>query len=438
MKYYILKAIVERLQSYKSITYISRIDDNLIQIDFDKESFFFDLTRSKSLIYKREGHLSNKSYLAPFDIVLKNRFTKSQILSISLLNDDKIIEIKTSNQSSYKEQMTTLQLEFTGKNTNAIILEDDLILEALRHIDISTSFREIRPNKRLLPIIKQDFEFKIEPIEDIDRLLEQTYLNEIEGKLKSLKSQKLSTIEKKVQKLKDIYNSLDSEEELLNRADNTKLEANIVLANLHKIKFYAKSVTLEDFEGNSRQITLPESAKSVADFAKILFDLSKRYKQKAKSIHIERDNLESKINFFERLKTAIESSKTLDEVEFYYPKQKKIKKEKKFREFESFFVNGFKILIGRNQNENAKLLKLAKSNDIWMHIKDIPSSHIIIQSDKKNLPNDILEIGAKLCVDFSVTGSGNYLVDYTKRKDVRIQSGANVLYYNYKTISIKK
>jgi len=43
-----------------------------------------------------------------------------------------------------------------------------------------------------------------------------------------------------------------------------------------------------------------------------------------------------------------------------------------------------------------------------------------------------------LCVDFSVFEKGSYLVDYTPRREVRIQEGANVLYTKYQTVMVEK
>ena len=84
------------------------------------------------------------------------------------------------------------------------------------------------------------------------------------------------------------------------------------------------------------------------------------------------------------------------------------------------------------------MLKNAKAKDIWMHLKDRPSAHVIISTDKQQLPERLIEAAAKLCVDFSVFEKGSYLVDYTPRREVRVQEGANVLYTNYKTLSIQK
>ena len=95
-------------------------------------------------------------------------------------------------------------------------------------------------------------------------------------------------------------------------------------------------------------------------------------------------------------------------------------------------------MVGRNSKENQELLKLAKSNDIWMHVRDLPGSHVIIRTDKQNLPDSLLKSAAKLCVDFTTQNPGNYEVDYTKRKFVKLNEGSNVEYDKYKTISILK
>ena len=54
------------------------------------------------------------------------------------------------------------------------------------------------------------------------------------------------------------------------------------------------------------------------------------------------------------------------------------------------------------------------------------------------MPEDVLEMAAKFCVEFSVKGAGRYEVDYTKRENLKRENGANVTYTNYKTIIINK
>ena len=135
----------------------------------------------------------------------------------------------------------------------------------------------------------------------------------------------------------------------------------------------------------------------------------------------------------------IENSKSLDEINLYLPKAKQNEKRKKIdSNIETFFYQDYKILVGKNQKGNIKLLKEANASDFWLHVKDIPSSHVIIKNSKKSLNLDIIEFGAKLCVNLTKLNKGNYLVDYTQRRNVKVREGANVNYVDYKTIGVFK
>jgi len=54
--------------------------------------------------------------------------------------------------------------------------------------------------------------------------------------------------------------------------------------------------------------------------------------------------------------------------------------------------------LGETSKENREVLKMAKANDIWMHVRGIPSSHLIIKTDKQRLPKDMIAKAGKLCL----------------------------------------
>ena len=210
------------------------------------------------------------------------------------------------------------------------------------------------------------------------------------------------------------------------------------MSNLYQIKPYDTKLKTFDFEGNEVSITLPKDVK-VTRMSDHYFNLSKRAKSKAKNVHIEQENLSSKKSFYENIYYALEQANTPYELELLVPKRaKSLRKKEKLREGELFWIEGYKVLVGRNANENQKLLQIAKANDLWMHIRDVPSSHVIIRTDKQNLPDSVIQAAAKLCVDFSVKNPGDYEVDYTKRKFIKVQEGSNVFYNKYDTIGVIK
>ncbi len=440
MKLYELKAIAKRLNDFTFISRARRIEDNTIEIIFDKsESYFFNITRGHSFIYKAPSQRPLQGYNAPFDTLLHSLLSGSKLLSVDVPNDDRILRFTIAPKSSYKDKIIYFQLEFTGKNTNAILIDDDeVIIEALRHIDADSSFRVVRPGMELLAIPPFERTETAKEIEDIDSYLEQKFTDIQAKKLLEVKKQKLSTVAKKIKKFEQLLSKLPNKEKLETQAKEHNNTGNLILANLYQIKPYDTKLKTYDFEGKEITITLPKNIKTnrISDY---YFNLSKRAKSKAKNIHIEQENLSSKMSFYENIYYALEQANTPYELELLVPKRaKSLRKKEKLREGELFWIEDYKVLVGRNSNENQKLLEIAKANDLWMHIRDVPSSHVIIRTDKQNLPDSVVQAAAKLCVDFSVKNPGDYEVDYTKRKFVKVQEGSNVLYNKYDTIKVTK
>ena len=156
----------------------------------------------------------------------------------------------------------------------------------------------------------------------------------------------------------------------------------------------------------------------------------------AKNLYIEKASLESKIKHSELFINTVREARESSKIILLFPKKEQSKKIKRNDSIETFLIEGYKVSLGKNEKGNIEVLKNAKARDIWIHLKDQPSCHVIITTDKQNLPMHIIESAARLCVDFTTISKDKYLVDYTPRREVTIQHGANVLYNKYKTIEI--
>jgi len=438
MKLSHLKQISTYLEKFKKISAIYRVSDTSIKISFDKnDEIYFEMARSNSKMFRCESYSRSKVYNAPFDVVLSKRFNRANVLHVELVNGDKILRIKTSISSAYKEETTYLQFEFTGKYTNVIILdEDNVVLEALRHVDLFSSFREVRVGQKLLDVNPAPFVAKEYPLEDVEQFLYDEYTKEMEQKLNSLKKQKISFLNKKLKKLEKLYEKLDDEEKLLATAEVLQHHGNLLLANIHKIKPYQKSLLVEDYDGQSVEITLHREFTTPAQMANSLFTRAKKAKQKASHLHIEEKSLRSKIEHIKLFIHTVQEAKDIAKIQLLFPKNVQAKKVKTNDSIEVFWIEGYKVSLGKNEKGNIEVLKNARAKDVWIHMKDRPSAHVIITTDKQNLPMHIIESAARLCVDFSTTAKDKFLVDYTPRREVTIQHGANVLYNKYKTIEV--
>lgn len=100
---------------------------------------------------------------------------------------------------------------------------------------------------------------------------------------------------------------------------------------------------------------------------------------------------------------------------------------------------GVEIWVGRNNKQNDMLTtQIAGKQEIWLHTKNIPGSHVVIRS--QNPDDATLTEAALLAAYYSkARGSGQIPVDYTQIKNVKKPSGAKpgyVIYEQQNTIYV--
>ncbi|KAA6224578.1 MULTISPECIES: NFACT RNA binding domain-containing protein [unclassified Campylobacter] len=434
MKYMELLLIKDFFTKYKKIDFIKRIDDNVFELSFDKEPFIFDLNRNESAIY--QAKLSKKDYNAPFDFMLKKYLNSTNISKISLLPNNRVLVFKLNAQRAYKHYESLIYFEFTGKNTNVIITDTkNIIIEALRHID--KSYRVIKPGLKLESLKPFKMDNKNIEITNFKEYFQNKFKAINNKKMQNTKENKILQINKKINALKENLTSLQSENECLERALNLSKKADILFANLSKLKDYEREFSLLDFEENIINFKLEYSPKESAN---LFYKEAKKAKQRAKNINIQRQNLNDKLKFYENLKELLSKAVSLFELEILLPKKtsQRTKQEKKEGDIAYFYFNDYKIGVGKNENGNELLLKSAKKDDLWFHVKNFSSSHAILYTNKQKISEEVVQFTAKICVNFSNLKPGTYLVDYTSRNFVKIRQKAFVNYTNFKSINIIK
>lgn len=79
-----------------------------------------------------------------------------------------------------------------------------------------------------------------------------------------------------------------------------------------------------------------------------------------------------------------------------------------------------RILVGQNRNENDQLVAQSQQTDLWFHLKDLPSCHVILECDKDNeATKEMINYAAQLVKEN--TKYKNYkkiTVEYTEIKNV--------------------
>ena len=130
------------------------------------------------------------------------------------------------------------------------------------------------------------------------------------------------------------------------------------------------------------------------------------------------------------------------ENELNIKQKRKIKLYKKIkREILSYQFEDFTILVGRNSRENEEItFSRGNGDDIWMHIKDLPGSHVLILRENNPVPDSVLSYAANLAGLYSKSGVGDKVtIDYCEKrfvKKIKKSKPGDVTYINYKSLDV--
>lgn len=106
--------------------------------------------------------------------------------------------------------------------------------------------------------------------------------------------------------------------------------------------------------------------------------------------------------------------------------------------FRTFRFGEFSVFSGRNNVQNDRLLREAAPADLWLHTQKYHSTHVLIRTEGRKVPDDVLLAAAEVCACFSDAKEGNKVpVDYCERRFVKKPPKAKagfVVYTDFKTV----
>ncbi|WP_163564771.1 NFACT family protein [Helicobacter suis] len=435
--YSLLYHFAQLLKAQAKITI--RHAQNIFSLDTPAYAFKACMQKGNSYVYiDKTPLLIHKTAL---NLALEKHASNAKIVDVCLENEDRILKITLEGKETYKKTHTILQLEFTGKHSNAILLSSEgYVIEALHFVGLSSSYRPVLKNKPLAPLKKPPFSrppLKPMALKELLQSLEELHANHSAKQLQTKKESLKRAWLKKKEALQSLLNQLKSPEELKKQATEKHNHACLILCHLHTLKpkdLYTDTLILEQ-----EPIKLPKNARSFSDAADKLFKEAKKCQQKASHIGLQRENLLSKSTFLDS-KIALLDKANLEELHMLTPPKSS---KKSSNTWESLEIEGIRVGFGRNETENRALLKSARSRDIWAHIKDKPSAHMLIFSHPNNPSSSVLLKACKLLAKLTypkLTSQQTLKVpiDYTQKKHVKFtnKSKAHVSYTHFSSVVI--
>ncbi len=347
-------------------------------------------------------HLAAASYPNPFTpprFCQLLRARVSRILSIELLNDDRIVSLHCAGPKGE----TCLIVELTGTSSNMLLLDDNnSIIDVLRRVTGDSSRRQIVPGQPYrLPeknqAALQRADLAMEEVSDlsfnesVDKLYTQGQLSEKKSDLTSVLKKSVTNKRKKLQRrLKSIA------EEQLRQADaeQYKQSGELLLANLHSLSRGMESVEIFNYyrQPPEPSTVLLDDRLSPQENAERYFKRYKKAKRGREHSHRRLQETQAELDWLDSIDYLLKDAVAAAEIEEiaaecwqngllkeaadrYAKKPQNVKSPP----LEAVSPNGFKVLWGRNNRQNDYLTtKVLAKNDLWFHVHRSPGSHVLL------------------------------------------------------------
>ncbi|HZT98152.1 MAG TPA: NFACT RNA binding domain-containing protein [Ktedonobacteraceae bacterium] len=259
-------------------------------------------------------------------------------------------------------------------------------------------------------------------------------------------------------------------------ADSYRLSADLLLAHQHEVQQGQSSVTVENFfETDGKQagplVTIPLDPRfDAVGNANRLFNKYHKLRRALTLLPAQIEQNAVELATIEQLLADLMLAETPAEVVLVkaevqaagYMRGKSVKEDKKAQKaakkgkggkqgkgkptlpgggvpLHVQSRDGFTILIGKNSRQNEEVtFHQATANDIWLHARGVPGSHVIIKAAGRDVPRSTIEQAASLAAYYSqARGSTSVSVDYTLQKHVRHMKGGGpgmVVYERERTV----
>lgn len=268
---------------------------------------------------------------------------------------------------------------------------------------------------------------------------------------KELAGQVIKVIKNELKKDRRKVKKLNKELDDANKADQYRTRGEILTTYLGKLKPGMDSITLPNFYDDNKPLKISLSPElSPSRNAQKYFTKYDKLKASVAHVNEQLKLANAEIDYFENIQNQIELASPADiqeirlelQEEGYIKRKHKGKKQRKVRASkpEQFHTSdGTTVLVGKNNLQNDRLsFKTANKNEIWLHVKDIPGSHVVIR-DTNPSDETILE-AAQLAAYFSKgRDSDNVPVDYLPVKRLRKPNGSKpgfVTFTGQKTLRV--
>lgn len=385
-------------------------------------------------------HLVTQRYPAPltpppFCQWLRARFLGGEVFRIRQIPNDRIVRLDlTVGNDSW-----SMIAELMGKQADLLVLDgEDRILVTLHHASrrVGAIYQAPLPptSRSKSPAPRAEGPAGDAPRFPVSARLEELYRgHEAQVAAETLARVRAAHLRKSIKKYMRRLEALQGD---LERASGYELYSRygeLLKGNLARFTTGQPHITVVDyFDERLPELTVPlDPAKTPRANMDDYFSKYHKYLTAQKEIIPRMASLRQDIRHLQAELESIEQGTWQPRSHEERPVRPRVPKQARgterrgpFRRFTS--SDGLPIYVGRNAQENEELtFRFANSDDLWLHARGTPGSHVIVRLEKgSEPPPETLKDAATLALLYSdLKKSGKGDVIYTRRKWVRKARG---------------
>ncbi|NTW05282.1 MAG: fibronectin/fibrinogen-binding protein [Peptococcaceae bacterium] len=356
-------------------------------------------------------------------------------------------------------------------------LDTNVKLDILGHVDLSGIFRNLQDLYRkgkegsfqptIIYVDNTPKDFAAFPIghlegnyyseNEMNSLLETFFTQRnLNTKLTNARQTVINIIKKETGRLEKKLSAQLEDLASASNAEEYRLHGELIKSSIHQLNKGDDHVLLSNYysEGSPQIIIQLDPNLTPAENAQKLFRKYSKAKKIIANATAHSQATKEELSYLAGVENSTEMAEDLEvinQIKMELVQQgylklkdsKQVKQNKKEKPSPGIYISedGLIILAGKNNQQNDYLtMKMAKPDDIWLHTREIPGSHIVIRTEGKDVPENTLNQAAILAAFFSkAKNSTKVPVDYTYRKFVNKPKGAKpgyVIYSGFKTIIV--
>ena len=316
----------------------------------------------------------------------------------------------------------------------------------------SPVYLEVNGKAYFSPIALTHLAGEVENYETLSALMDRVFFARAErDRVKQQAGDLERWLSNEIDKLTLKLKKLQKDFEQASKLDQFQLYGELLMANIYQFERGMESVTVQNYYSEDyEEVTITISPrKTPIDNAQSYFAKYNKAKNALIKIEEQKQKTTDDILYFEMLAQQVQQAAPADIEEIreelaeggFLRLRASKKKKKATKPTPEKFISttGIEISVGKNNKQNDYLtFKVGRKDEIWLHTKDIPGSHVVIHSE--NPDEQTLREAANLSAYFSkARESSSVPVDYTALRHVKKPSGAKpgfVIYFEQKTLYV--